>query len=469
MFKRILPVLLLCLVACNPATPRIDPERFGGPPLVYQMPGVERLELANGVRLYLKEDHELPLVRITAMFGAGTIDEPAEKTGLGQLYAAALRTGGAGSRPPADFDGELERLAIDLGVDVGSYATTCDMSVQAGDFEAGMALLADLLRRPRFDSRRVDLARRQLVEQIRRQEDDPGFVAGRALHRALYGEHPLGRTPTVPAVQAVTREDLIRLHDRHALPNELWLGISGDFDRETLMALLERLVGDWAPGDPPPQEIPPLPAEMPARVVAVNKDLPQTTILLGERGIDKNDPDLYALRVMNYILGGGDFNSRLMREVRSNRGLAYSVYSYFQVGRRLPGLFVAGCETRTATVVEVVELMRRLMKEITKRPVSEAELQLAKDSLINSFVFAFDNPHDIVTQTMRIDYYDYPADYLERYRDRIAAVTADQVLAAARRHLHPDGQVVVLVGDRASLGGAEVLFGLPVEKESRLE
>jgi zinc protease len=469
MFKRILPVLLLCLVACNPATPRIDPERFVGPPLVYQMPGVERLELANGVRLYLKEDHELPLVRITAMFGVGTIDEPAEKIGLGQLYAAALRTGGAGSRPPADFDGELERLAIDLGVDVGSYATTCDMSVQAGDFEAGMALLADLLRRPRFDSRRVELARRQLVEQIRRQEDDPGFVAGRALHRALYGEHPLGRTPTVPSVQAVTREDLIRRHDRHALPNELWLGISGDFDRETLMALLERLLGDWAPGDPAPQEIPPLPAEMPARVVAVNKDLPQTTILLGERGIDKNDPDLYALRVMNYILGGGDFNSRLMREVRSNRGLAYSVYSYFQVGRRLPGLFVAGCETRTSTVVEVVELMRRLMKEITEHPVSDAELRLAKDSLVNSFVFAFDNPHDIVTQTMRIDFYGYPADYLERYRERIAAVTADHVLAAARRHLHPDGQVVVLVGDRASLGGTEVLFGLPVEKRDRLQ
>jgi zinc protease len=403
------------------------------------------------------------------MFSTGTIDEPEDKTGLGQLYAAALRTGGAGSRPPAELDGELERLAIDLGVDVDSYATTCEMSVQAGDLEAGLSVLADLLRRPRFDAQRMELARRQLIEQIRRQEDDPGFVAGRALRRALYGDHPLGRTPTVPGVLAVTRQDLLRLHDRHALPNELWLGISGDFDRGELKGLLEELLGDWPAGDSTSQAIPPLPAEMPARVVAVGKDLPQTTILLGERGIDKNDPDLYALRVLNYTLGGGEFNSRLMREVRSNRGLAYSVYSYFQVGRRLPGLFIAGGETRTASVVEVVELMRRLMKEITEGPVSSDELQLAKDSLINSFVFAFDNSHDIVTQIMRTDYYDYPADYLERYRERIAAVTAEQVLAAARRHLHPDSQVVVLVGDQASLEGFEELFGLPVEKGSRLQ
>jgi zinc protease len=194
----------------------------------------------------------------------------------------------------------------------------------------------------------------------------------------------------------------------------------------------------------------------------VIKDLPQTTILLGERGIDKSNPDLYALRVMNFILGGGGFNSRLMREVRSNRGLAYSVYSYFEIGRRLPGLFIAGSETQTTTVAEVVELMRAQMAEITREPVSDEELELAKESLINSFVFAFDNPHDIVTQTMRLDYYDYPPDYLEGYRDRVAAVTVQQVLSAARRYLDPETQVIVLVGELGDLSKSTEAFGLPV-------
>jgi zinc protease len=336
------------------------------------------------------------------------------------------------------------------------------MSMQASDLPRGLALLADLVRRPRFEPQRLELARRQMVEQVRRQDDDPGFVASRTLRQALYGDHPLGRTPTVDSVRAVTREDLVSFHDRFARPNNLWLAISGDFDPSRLRDQLNTLFGDWPAGDFAPQVIPPLPKTPQPAVLPVIKDLPQTTILLGERGIDKSNPDLYALRVMNFILGGGGFNSRLMREVRSDRGLAYSVYSYFEIGRRLPGLFIAGSETQTTTVAEVVELMRAQMAEITREPVSDEELELAKESLINSFVFAFDSPHDIVTQTMRLDYYDYPPDYLEGYRDRVAAVTVQQVLSAARRYLDPETQVIVLVGELGDLSKSTEAFGLPV-------
>lgn len=445
---------VLCLVfltACTAQPERLRPETFAGPPLTFDLPEVERLVLPNGIRLYLKQDHELPLVQATAMIGAGSIGEPAEKTGLAQLYASLLRTGGAGTLSPAEFDAKLERLAVNLSVAADTYATTGNISMQASDLKKGLSLLADLLRRPQLDPQRLELARRQLVEQIRRQDDDPGFVASRTLHRAVYGDHPLGWIPTIESVREVTREDLRAFHERFVHPNNLWLAISGDFDQDRLLDLLQNLFGDWPTQDFIPQQIPPLPEAPPPAVYPVVRDLPQTTILLGERGIDKSNPDLYPLKVMNFILGGGGFNSRLMREVRSNRGLAYSVYSYFDIGRRLPGLFVTGSETKTASVEQVVEIMQQQMREITETPVSAAELELAKESLINSFVFAFEDPHDIVNQTMRLDFYDYPSDYLERYREQLAEVTAEQVLAAARKHLNPEEQVVVLVGEETDL------------------
>ncbi len=455
-------LLFVLLPACAAHRPLPRPDRVASPPLSFAVPKVDRLVLDNGLRLYLNPDHELPLVRISLMVGAGSIGEPAAKSGLVRLYAAALRSGGAGERDPATFDEELERMAADLAVSSDSYAVSFGLSLQRSDLEAGLAVLADLLRRPRFDARRFELARRQMLEGIRRQNDEPGAVARRALRRTLYGDHPLGRTPTQDSVRAVERSDLLAFHRRYVHPNNLWLAVSGDFDPANIQQLLNNVFGDWPLQPFAVQDVPPLTGPLEPVVLAVHKELPQTTILLGQRGITKDHPDLYALRVMNFILGGGGFNSRLMREVRSNRGLAYSVYSFFQVGRRLPGLFIAGCETRTATVSQVVELMQAELRRITEEPVSSEELELARESLINSFVFAFEGPHEVVGQAMRLDFYGYPEDYLQRYRDHLAAVTADEVLTVARRHLLLDRQTIVLVGDQTAWEGNTEVFGLPV-------
>ena len=464
MSLRLLALLLLSLLlpACAGQRPQSRPDQVISPPLTFALPLVEERLLDNGLRLYLNPDHELPLVEISLMIGAGSIGEPATKSGLVQLYAAALRSGGAGPLAPKAFDDQLEALAADLSVSSGSYAVSCGLSLHRDDLESGLAVLADLLRRPRFDKGRLELARRQMLEGIRRQNDEPGVIAQRQLRRALYGDHPLGRTPSLASVHAIDRLDLLDFHRRYVLPNNLWLAVSGDFDPAEMEQLLDKLFGDWPLQAFELQHIPPLTAPAEPVVLAVSKEVPQTTVLLGQRGITKDHPDLYALRVMNFILGGGGFNSRLMREVRSNRGLAYSVYSYFQAGRRLPGLFVAGCETRTATVDEVVALMRAEMRRISDEPVSAEELELARESLINSFVFAFEDPHEVVSQAMRLNFYGYAEDYLQRYRDRLAAVTADEVLEAARRHLQWDGQTIVLVGEQRGQTQPAERFGLPV-------
>jgi zinc protease len=467
--KRAVSVFLLLLsvtfLACAP--PRgsvpvpVHPDQLTFEPLVFKIPEVERIVLPNGMRLYFREDRELPLIQVTAMAEAGSISDPVEKTGLGSLFAATMRSGGAGLLNPAELDEALARLAADLSVSTDTYATSVQLSLRATDLPDGLAILADLLRHPTFDPARLDLARKQMVEGIRRQNDHPGTVASNALMRAIYGEHPLGRTPTEESVAAITRDDLVDFHRHYFHPNNMWLAVSGDIDKADLMRELEGVFGDWEQGEFPRQEIPPVTA-VPRPVALVDeRNIPQTTILIGSLGIDKDNPDLHAVRVMNYILGGGGFNARLMQEIRSNRGLAYSVYSYYQVGRRLPGPFVAGSETKSSSTGEVVSEMKRMMAEMRNSHVSEAELRLARESLVNSFVFGFTDAHAVVTQTMRLDFYDYPPDYLETYRDRVAEVSAEDVLRAARRHLRPEDMTVVLVGDAAVFNPDSI--GLPWE------
>jgi len=433
-------------------------------PLEFHPPRVEKVELANGIRLYLLEDHELPLVEVTAMAAAGSLRVPEGREGLADLHASLVRAGGAGDLSPSAFDELLEQHAIDIEASADSYTFSIDLSTRSQDVDAALRALADLLRRPGFDEGRFDLLKKQMLESIRRRHDNPGTLGRDLLMARLYPGHPLGRRPTVTSVQSLRRDDILAFQNRYLAPDNLWIGVSGDFNAAELRARLERLLGDWRPTGLRPEPVSPVTPPSRAAIHLAGRKIPQTTVLLGEQGVTKDNPDVYALRVMNYILGGGGFNSRLMREVRSNRGLAYSVYSYYQVGRVLPGPFIAGCETKTGSTVEVLELMRSEMERMRRDKVSEQELKLARDSLVNSFVFAFDNSHDIVTRQMRLDFYGYPPDYLERYRERIDAVSADDVLRVARTYLHPERQMVVLVGDAGAFADRLEQFGLPVER-----
>lgn len=453
-----LPILL---AGCLPPPPP-RPDQLVYPGLDFQLPQVEKLVLANGIRLYLKQDKELPLVQLTAMIGSGAMTTPADKTGLADLFGNVWRTGGAGDRAPEVLDEQLDQLAADLGASLGPYTAQLDMSLRARDLVEGFGLLADVLRRPNFSSKRLELARQQAQEQVRRQNDNPEAISQRLLMAALYPDHYLGRTPDEQTLAVISRDDLVAFHRAHVAPDNLWLAISGDFHREELLRLLDATLGDWPRRDVPPQAIPSPGDAGPGVIRVAAKELAQTTILIGDTGLTKDNPDQYAVRVLNYILGGGGFNSRLMREIRSNRGLAYSVYSYFQVGRRLPGPFVAGTETKNETVIEALGLMRQIMQDMRETPVGAAELQLAQESQINSFVFGFENTHSVVSQQMTLAFYGYPADYLARYRERIAAVTAEDVLRVARLYLRPDRQQIVLVGASESFAAGLTGLGLPV-------
>lgn len=458
-------VLLLSLTACASITAQ-RPDDLTFAPLEFDFPQVSSRQLDNGMRVYIKENHELPLVDLSIMVEGGSIYDPPGKAGLSKLFAELLQSGGSENLSPEEVESELENNAISFSVSSSSYAYEINLSMHRQELERGLTILADIMKWPRFDDNRLEVARKQMLEALYRKNDEPGPIASRLLEQTLNPGHPFGRFPEVDAVKAFTRDDLVDLHQRFFNPKNVWIAISGDVSEADIVDSLAEKFDHWSDAPELLSDIPNLPPPPEGRVLVVDKDVPQTTILMGHRGISKDNPDIMALKVANYILGGGGFNSRLMREVRSNRGLAYSVYSYFQTGRYLPGLFVASSETKSSSTVEVAKLMRELITRITSEPVSENELNLAKKSLMNSFVFAFDDCHSIVSRKMRLDYYDYPEGYLETYREKIAAVTVEEVQRVAAKYFQPDMLQVVLVGDSRSYQDDVQKIGLPVEQIS---
>lgn len=443
------------------------PDDLELPELKFAIEYPETFQLSNGIQVYYRQDAELPLVDVTMVVESGKITAPPQKAGLAELVADNLKKGGAGTWDAAAFDTALDALAASLKVTAGTYTTRSSLSLLKEDVRPGLALLAAMLRQPHFDAERFEISRNQMLEGIRRKADHGAALARQILMSRLYAGHPLAESPTLHSVAAISREDLQANHQRYFGPSNTRIVFTGDVGKDTAKALLEEAFGDWHHDSVTP-DVPPLQPQVQPGVVLVDRPVPQTTILLGELAIEKNNPDLYAVQVMNYILGGGGFSSRLMREIRSNRGLAYSVYSYFSVGRRLPGVFISAAETKNASVGEVVGLMHKEMERIGREAISVAELEQAKQSLINSFVFAFDNRHALATRILDQELFGYPEDYLDRYRQRIAAVTIDDVQRVARRYLHPEQQVTVLIGDIEVLRDTVKSWNVPVT-ERRVE
>ncbi|HEY6873615.1 MAG TPA: pitrilysin family protein [Geobacteraceae bacterium] len=447
-FTRLFLLLAAVLPIASCAAPgqTANPRTMTFPPLKFEVPRSERAVLPNGLVIYLLEDHELPLVNMTAYVKAGSIYEPADRTGLAGITGAVMRSGGTAETPPEKLDAELEFMASQIESSIGTDSGNLSMATLAKNLDRTLELYGQVLMRPAFREDRVQIAVNKSVEALRRENDDPKGIADRELHMALYAGHPLGRHPSIGTVRKISRDDIAAFHRRYYHPNNIILAVSGDFRKEEMLARLTRLFGGWEKQNTDyPGVGEPAPAAKPETLFA-RKDVSQTVIRMGEMGIDKNNPDVYALRVMNYILGGG-FTSRLTQEIRSNQGLAYNVESEVNVGQRFIGTVTAETETKSESTVRTITLLRDIIAGMTAAPVTDRELSLAKDAIINSFIFGFTSPGVVVNQQARLEFYGYPKGYLDNYRDNIARVTRDDVLRVARTYLHPDRMVLVVVGN----------------------
>lgn len=453
MIRQLIAITLICLFSISSgfAAEKPDPRTMSFPVLKFEIPKGERVLLNTGTPVYLLQDSELPIVTITAMLRGGSLYDPVEKQGLAALTSSQMRSGGTANLTPDELDQELEFMASGISAVSGSDLLTISMTSLTKNLDRTMHLFSDVIYKPRFDEHRFEHGKKQAQDGIRRQDDDPKAMAGRELQRAIYRNHPAGNFPTMESVAAITRADMQELHRRYIRSDNMILTVSGDFDKAEMLEKLNRLILPVRTRDR--FVLPPLPElnhKLEAELIHLPKQVNQSVIRMGHLGISKDDPDIYAVRVLNYILGGS-FTSRLMTEIRTNQGLAYNVGSSFEPGRLYRGSFIAETETKAESTVKAIGLMKSIIAGIRNEPVSQQELDLARDAIINSFIFAFTTADAIVQQQARLEFFNYPSDYLDSYRDKIAVVTQEDVMRVARKWLHPDALKLVVAGDEKQL------------------
>lgn len=438
------------------------PREMKFPPLSFRPIKPVRTVLSNGIVVFLLENKELPVIRLSALIRSGSIYDPPEKKGLAKVTAKVLRNGGARGRSSQSINEDLDWMAANIEFSMARESASASLFARKPDFPRVLAIFADLLKNPAFDPAQVDLAKKQEIEAIRRSDDDPEEIAFREFRRFLYAGNPRGWSPTMESIERIQRKDLIAFHRKFFHPPNILLGISGDFRQAELISQLEAAFQGW---ERSLLEFPSIPLPDPAHqktVYLVPKNLPQSTILLGHLSIPADHPDHFPLTVLNFILGGGGFNSRLTQEIRSNRGLAYAVTSFYH-GRVGYGVLGAYCQTKSSSTHQVISILTRIFRGFRQNPPAPEELAWAKNSLVHQFIFSFDSSAHIVNQWMKLEYDGLPEEYLEKYQQRIAAITRQDLERVAQKHLHPDQTLLLVVGKEEDFDQPLSSFG-PVER-----
>ena len=446
-----------------------DPRQMTFKPVEFTPPEPDRVVLENGMVVYLLEDHELPLVSMTATMRTGSWLDPADKIGLASLTGSVMRTGGGGGLSAEQVDEELEQFAGDLGISIGRQSGSASLDVLSKDLKRGLQIFAGLIRTPTFEPARVELVKLQAIEGIRRRQDNPGSIVGREFVKLLYGEdHPTARESSIGSITRITRDDLVAFHRKTIHPNGMMLGVTGDFDKSSMLALLREVFGDWKKGEVPVLTIADVPQSQTAKPVVrfVNKETSQTHLRLGHLSIKEQDPDYVALAIANDILGGSSFRSRLFNDVRTKRGLAYSVGSRLNAGVHDQGVWLMRAETKLPSTQEVIARFVANMERMRTELVTDNELAVAKEAYVNSFVFSFATSSAIVGRLIELEYDGLPKDFLQQLRARVVALTKEEILAAAKKHFNPERLTIVAVGSGEAL--PKLLSGFGEVKEIKL-
>jgi zinc protease len=406
-----------------------------------------RIQLANGMVIFLQEDHELPLIGGTARIRGGSIAEPAAKTGMLDIYGEVWRTGGTTTRTGDQLDDYLEARAARVETGSGDDSTTISFNCLKQNLDDVFPIFLELLRQPAFREDKIELAQTQLYTGIARRNDSIGGIAGREALRLAYGkDNAYARIPEYATVAAVTRQDLLDWHQRYVQPNNIILGIWGDFDPAAMEARLRRVFDSWSRSAVPPEPKIQFRDPKPGLYFISKEDVNQSAIRMVTLGITRRDPDFFAVEVMNEVLGGS-FTSRLMKSLRTEKGLAYAVGGGIGADFDHPGVFRVSMGTKSGSTVEAIQGLRDELGRMLTRPPTAEEVQRAKDSILNSFVFNFDSKVKVLAERMRYEFYGYPPDFLERYRAAIEKVTPQDVGRVARKYIHPEQFAVLVVGN----------------------
>ena len=450
--------LAILFIACIASQPNISAQtspqsaapwkQIPVPPLAAFHPQQpKRIELSNGMVIFLQEDHELPLIDGTARIRGGSVNETANKTGLIDVYSEVWRTGGTKSQTGDQLDDFLEVRAAKVETGGGPDSTTISFSCLKADLDDVFKAFTDVLQNPEFREEKIDIAKKGEEDGISRRNDDAGEIAQREMVRLAYGkDNPYARIPEYATVAAITRQDLVDWHAKYVHPNNIILGITGDFNSAAMEARLRAAFESWTRGEQPPKNHVEYSSAKPGYYVVPKDDVNQSSIRMVALGTTRDNPDYYAISVFNEAFGGG-FSSRLFNDIRTKRGLAYEAGGGIGSNFGHPGILDVSIGTKSQSTIEAIQAADEDITGLAAHPITEEEIQRAKDAILNAFIFRLDSPDKILGERMIYEYYGYPPDWLDKYQTEIKKVTAADVNRVAQKYLHKDQLAVLVVGN----------------------
>ena len=437
--------------------PLLKPDSLTYRALNFKPPQAKRVTLANGMIIYILEDHELPLVNIHAVTKAGSYFDPEGREGLAELTAMVMRTGGTELMSGTAVDEELETLAININLAAQMENCTVSFSSLKNNLDRGIAVLSQIMRQPVFGEGKLQLAKNLKMEELRRISDDPQQFAFREFSRLLYRGNPRGRLPSLTSVEKIAADDLRQFHQRYFNPNNLMVTFTGDITKNEALLLVEKYFGNWpkkgtAAGIPPPA------GDLKLGLFYLAKDVPHSVVITGRYAPAKKSADFYPFTVLDFILGSGGFRSRIFQEIRTNQGLAYSAGSFYRA-RSDYGVQGTYAMTKSSTTGKTLSLLNSITERIKKDDLSSEELAWAKKSLNNSFIFSFNSTEQIARQQMMLEFEHLPPDYLVKYQDRIGQVAKEDLARVANRYLVPAKTITLVMGQEKDFEQPLTAFG----------
>jgi len=427
----------------------------------YEVPSPEKVVLSNGLTVYILEDHALPTFWIAArMNRCGGYLDPPQKVGLAGMVGAVMRTGGTQSKSGDEIDLELESIGAAVETSIGTVSGSAGANGLIEHAEKVISILADVLRRPAFADDKIELERTAQRSDISRRNDDPFGVTIREFRQLIYGaDSPYARNPEYATIDGVTRDDMVMFHKLVVQPNNVQMAVCGDFSREEMLAMIRKYFEDWPAGQ---MELP-LPPEVtyefrPSVNYIARADVNQSNIFIGHVGGMMGDSDYAATIVMNSVLGGF-FGSRIMDNVRTKLGLAYTARASFSFDYSYPGIFYAYAGTKSGSTAAAIREMIKQIKSMQTLPPTVEEMKKAKDGWLNSFVFNFDTKAEILGSMMIYDLYGMPLDYLQQLKEQVEKITPADVMAVAQRKLNADNLQIVVMGKGEDFDEPLSVFG----------
>ena len=438
--------LFLYFFVSFPVSARLLNDLEKTPPLHWAPPAVTVFTLENGLKVYALEDHELPRVEMAVYVRAGESDVSLYRKGLASFTATALVEAGTKNRSPEEVDTWLDERAQNLGSSSGQELTAVFLNGLSEHWKEGFSFLWEVLFEPAFDSKRISIVKKQALDILKREMDLPEPLGHRAFLETLYGPKSLwGSQVTLPSLKKIKRKDLIQFHQQYFGLHNMVFAITGDFSIAELKQELETLTAGLRVGTVNKKTWGEIPLESPAKEHRVHKKVNQAVIQVGGLALPRHSPDLYAYDLIQYILGGSGFSSRLTQDIRTRRGLAYSVYSYWMENPER-GYFKISASTRLEKTDEVLQQIRVHLEKMSKGDITAAELKEAQQAILNQYVFQYSTPFKIVAGKLRYDLLGYEENYLQKYPERIRKVTVKVVNAVASKVLNPNALTTVVVG-----------------------